>query len=348
MFSRVIPSWEQIDQFKQPLTEGERHLIKFLDENLKKDDFFQGDDLAKYNGWLIFVQPFLNGSRPDIIIFNPNVGVQIFEVKDWNLKNYSFGTQGNSRGIHAKKSPVQQVEYYKEKIYSLLVPQIGECIDNNSQSYGLIKTGVYFHKSTTVEAQGLFQHEVRDFTKFPVIGYDRLSKDYLTDVVPDSQIRQSRYWQKDWNKGLLFWLNPPFHSMDQGVPLTLTNEQKKFAEPKLGHYRVRGVAGSGKTQIIAYRASKLVSQGYRVLILTFNLTLVHLIHDMVQKSPFNFSWHNLTITYFHGFCKDILNEFGEKWPIAEDDENLFIEVVSQKVIETLRSNRYDGSILTCV
>ena len=31
-FSRVIPSWEQIEQFKQPLTEGERYLLKFLDE----------------------------------------------------------------------------------------------------------------------------------------------------------------------------------------------------------------------------------------------------------------------------------------------------------------------------
>ena len=40
-FSRVIPSWEQIEQFKQPLTEDERYLLKFLDDNLKKDDLFQ-------------------------------------------------------------------------------------------------------------------------------------------------------------------------------------------------------------------------------------------------------------------------------------------------------------------
>ena len=34
MFSRVIPSWEHISQFRQPLTEGEECLLKFLDDNL--------------------------------------------------------------------------------------------------------------------------------------------------------------------------------------------------------------------------------------------------------------------------------------------------------------------------
>ena len=93
--------------------------------------------------------------------------------------------------------------------------------------------------------------------------------------------------------------------------LLLSDDQKKFAEPQSGHYRVRGVAGSGKTQVLAYRASELASQGYRVLVLTFNLTLWHFIRDMVQRSPFAFHWHNLTITYFHGLCKDIFNDFEE-------------------------------------
>src|ERR1700730_5251423 len=169
MFSRVIPTWEQIEQFKQPLTEGERHLLKFLDDHLKKDDLFQTDDLTKYNGWLIFVQPFLNGCRPDIVILHPYIGVQIFEVKDWNLGNYSFKSKANGdksyeafcvsdgRGTYPTKSPVKQVEYYKEKIAGQLIPQIGEGFDTNVQQYGLIKTSVYFHKSTTAQAQDLFK-----------------------------------------------------------------------------------------------------------------------------------------------------------------------------------------------
>jgi len=124
MFSRLIPSWEHIINFKQPLTEGESCLLRFLDENLKKDNNFkENDDLVNYNGWLIFVQPFLNGCRPDIIIFNPIVGIQIIEVKDWNLDNYFFEKDDfgkwdffvtDSRGKYAIKSPIKQVEHYKQ------------------------------------------------------------------------------------------------------------------------------------------------------------------------------------------------------------------------------------------
>jgi hypothetical protein len=56
---RVIPSWDILNSLKQPLTSGERALIGFLDNHLTKDSNFSGDDLTKYNGWLIFVQPFL-------------------------------------------------------------------------------------------------------------------------------------------------------------------------------------------------------------------------------------------------------------------------------------------------
>lgn len=352
MFSRLIPSWEHIKDFKQPLTEGENYLLKFLDETLKKDESFnEGGDLTKYNGWLIFVQPFLNGSRPDIIIFNPNVGVQIIEVKDWNLNNYSFEKNSagkwdfcvsDSKGTYPIKSPIRQVEYYKEKLTGQLIPQIGEEIDKNVQRYGLIKTSIYFHKATTEQAQELFKIQIKNFTYFPVFGRNTLSVTNLRQIVPDSYLPQSYYWTRDWNKEILFWLNPPFHSIEQGISLTLNNYQKKFAEPQKGHYRVRGVAGSGKTQVLAYRAGNLASQGYRVLILSFNITLWHYIRDMVSRSPFSFSWDKFTFGHFHGFCKDILNEFGEKWPSESGaSEATFREIVPNKVLEVIKRGPYE-------
>lgn len=346
MFSRVIPSWEQIRNWHQPLTEGELYLLQFLDENLERDDFIQGNDLTEYKGWLIFVQPYLNGCRPDIIIFHPHIGVQIFEVKDWNLFNYFFQNGrfyvSDGRGAYPKKSPVRQVEYYKEKIAEQLIPQIGESIDSNPLQYGLIKTAIYFHKSTTAEVQATFRGQ--QYTKFPLIGYDGLVEGNLNAVVPDSYLRQSKYWRREWNKQILFWLQPPFHAIEQSTFLTFIADQRKFAEPRSGHHRVRGVAGSGKTQVLAYRASALASLKKRVLVLTYNKTLCHYVHDMVQRSPYAFHWRYLTITHFHGFCKDILNQFGEEWPKDEedeDDESLFREVVPNKVLATIMGNEYE-------
>lgn len=352
MFSRLIPSWENINNFKQPLTEGEDYLLKFLDQNLKKDETFQeGGDLTKYNGWLIFVQPFLNGSRPDVIVFHPNIGVQIIEVKDWNLYNYKFDTNKlgkwdfyvtDNKGSYPIKSPVKQVEYYKKKLTGQLIPQIGEEIDKNVQRYGLIKTSIYFHKATTEQAQELFKNQVKNYAYFPVFGKNTLTATNLRQIIPDSYLQQSYYWTRDWNKEVLFWLNPPFHSLEQGTRLSLNTYQKKFAEPQKGHYRVRGVAGSGKTQVLAYRAGNLASQGYRVLILSFNITLWHYIRDMVQRSPFGFGWDRFTFNHFHGFCKDILNEFGEKWPTESgDDEATFREIVPNKVLEVIQRGSYE-------
>ena len=270
MFSRVIPNWGIIKDFTQPLTEGEIVLLKYLDENLQKDNYFkEGNSLEKYTGWLIFAQPYLNGSRPDIIIFHPKVGVQIFEVKDWNLDNYSFqkNEKGNlrfcvtdNRGTYEIKSPIKQVEYYHEKITGLLVPQIGELIDENERNYGLVRTALYFQNAKTEEVQNLFRVKIKDFNKMPAFGKDALKKENLRKIVPNSYLRNSYYWREEWNKEILFWLTPPFHSLEQTTKLTLNDDQKKFAGPQSGHHRVRGGAGSGKTQVLAYRAGKLASQ----------------------------------------------------------------------------------------
>jgi hypothetical protein len=348
---RVIPSWNILNSLKQPLTNGERALIEFLDNHLTKDHNFNGDDLTKYNGWLIFVQPFLNGCRPDVVIVNPFVGIQIIVVKDWDLINYSFEKKDSGKfefcvhdrnGSYPIKSPIHQVEYYKEKLSGQLIPQLGEAIDSDQRKFGLIKTSVYFHKARTETAQELFKRQVSNFDYFPIIGYDLLSNTNIRKIVPDSYLTKSYYWNSDWNKEVLFWLNPPFHSIEQTVRLTLNKYQKLFAEPKTGHYRVRGVAGSGKTQVLAYRAGELASKGFRVLILSFNITLWHYIRDMVQRSPFEFEWNRFTFNHFHGFCKDILNEFGEKWPSEYgDDESIFREVVPSKVISVLSKGDYE-------
>ena len=359
MSNRIFPTLEQIKEFKQPLTEGELYLLHFLDQNLSKDENFQDNgELTNYNGWLIFVQPFLNGSRPDIIIFNPKVGVQIFEVKDWNLNNYSYKrdnsnkldfTVNDSKGTYKIKSPIKQVEYYKEKLSGQLIPQLGEEMDKDIKKYGLIKTSVYFHNATTESAQDLFKQENINFVYFPIFGRNSVKSSNLRQIVPDSYLSNSYYWVKDWNKEILFWLNPPFHSIEQGIRLTLNTYQKKFAEPITGHYRVRGVAGSGKTQVLAHRAGNLASQGYRVLILSFNITLWHYIRDMVQRSPYAFSWKNFTFGHFHGFCKDILNEFGEKWPSeTADSETTFRDIVPNKVLEVIQRGdfvKYDAILI---
>lgn len=367
MTDRIYPNWQQIKDQHQPLTDGELCLLKYLDKFLPRDNAWQeNQSLNKYNGWLIFVQPYLNGNRPDIIIFNPFVGGMVIEVKDWDLKHYSWETiqkgkyskdvlkVSDSRGSYKIKSPLTQVIHYKEIIIGQLVPLIGERVDKNKAAYGLFKVGCYFHKSKTHKAQTFFEKKVKNFNKFPVFGFDFLnSPDNLEKIVPDVVYKKSNYWDRDWNKELLFWFKPPFHSIEQGTPLRLRAEQIKIAEPSSGHYRVKGVAGSGKTQALAYRAAKLASQGKSVLVISYNITLWHYIKDMVSRAPFNFSWERITFNHFHGFCRDALNEMGVEWPESPEKaafsnnhefeialETFFRSTVPDSVIEAVKHHGY--------
>lgn len=359
MENRLYPTWQQLEEQNNPLTVGEKSLIKFFDDYLPKDPNWKPapglKNLKDYKGWLIFAQPFLNGTRPDIVIFNPQVGLVIYEVKDWNLDNYEWRKGeglfvNDGRGSYPVKSPIDQVEHYKERLIGQLVPNIGESIDKNKKNFGLIKTGVYFHKARTKVCQDKLGAKIKDFKYFPFFGYDNLIENRLKEIVPDVHITSSNYWNREWNEDILFWLIPPFHSIEQGTVLKLRGNQVKVAEPNSGHFRVRGVAGSGKTQALAYRAGKLASQGYKVLIISFNITLWHYVKDMIARSPFAFSWGQFTFTHFHGFCKDRLNEFDQKWPKSDGvpTEEFFKSVVPNAVINAIQGKqqqKYDAILI---
>ncbi|WP_186292759.1 nuclease-related domain-containing DEAD/DEAH box helicase [Mucilaginibacter corticis] len=365
MSNRLYPTWEQLKDAHNPLTPGEEALLSYLDKYLPKDSNWTKDKpLSAYRGWLIFAQPFLNGSRPDIIIFHPFVGVVIYEVKDWDLNLYSREKDANGRwgklygrngsSSYQVKSPIKQVNHYKEKIIGQLVPAIGERMDKDKKAFGLIKTALYFHKSPEWKAEELFVNPEKDSSYLPILGSDSLMPGNLEKVVPDVNYSNSYFWDIAWNEELLFWFNPPFHYIEQGGPLTLKGNQEKLAMPAVGHHRARGVAGSGKTQALAYRAANLASSGLNVLIISFNITLWHYIKDMIARAPFKFKWDKITFSHFHGFCKDKLNEFGEEWPRSPEPtvfefpfeyenaiENFFKATVPNSVRQAVAGGDYD-------
>jgi len=299
MENRLYPTWDEIEKFHNPLTKGEEKLARFLDDTLPE-------------GWMVFVEPYLNGSRPDIVVFNPQVGVMIYEVKDWDLNSYHWKDKqlyvSDARGSYQIKNPRKQVNHYKKKIIGQLVPMLGEEIDKNKYAYGLVKTGIYFHKASGKDARDFYNNP-----DYPVIiGYDDLYASNLKNIVPD--ILKRKYMRDEWADEILFWLKPPFHSLEQTRDFKLTPIQKEHAEPQPGHFRLRGVTGSGKTLVVAYRAAELASQGFNVLVITFNITLWHYIKDMIARAPFKFEWSKITFNHFHGFCNDVLNDLGVPSP----------------------------------
>jgi hypothetical protein len=322
MANRLLPDWDTIKNFHNPLTEGESKIITILDELLPAN-------------WMIFAQPYLNGSRPDVVILNPRLGMTIIEVKDWDLKSYCWRNNGlcviTGNGYKNINSPVEQVKHYKDKIYDLLVPSLGKAAAKNSKAFGFIKTAIYFHRMTGKDARDFFSKS-RGSEYTSIVGYDDLEKSQINKLTRQSDAVLLGKWQDSWVDEMIFWLNPPFHSIEQTRSLELSSEQKEHAEPKSGHFRLRGVAGSGKTVIIANRAAKLASEGFRVLIITYNITLWHFIRDMVARTPYKFSWKNIDFMHFHGFCNDVLSELGYPKPSENYLDNIVLAV--EKALES--------------
>ena len=72
MTRHVDPPLDALDELPTPLTDGERQVVRLFDQKLPEE-------------WEIYVQPHLNGLRPDIVVLHPRVGIAVFEIKDWDL-----------------------------------------------------------------------------------------------------------------------------------------------------------------------------------------------------------------------------------------------------------------------
>src|SRR5690606_30014743 len=67
---KISPPLNEIERLRTPLTSGERLVLNVFHERLP-------------DGWEVYVQPHMNGLRPDFVVVHPHVGIGVFEVKDW-------------------------------------------------------------------------------------------------------------------------------------------------------------------------------------------------------------------------------------------------------------------------
>lgn len=342
--SRIFPNWEQISQLKSPLTDGELALLKFLDTHLPPK-------------WEIYNQPFLNGDRPDIVILHPEIGIMIFEVKDWNLVLYTteeteYFDPKTKKTIKYYQSyvldknherqkiinPIKQVERYRDNLFQYL-PQLANAIDENYKRLSALKVALYLHNATTYQAQEFIP--MHDKQHCIIFGRDDLNINNIRNIVPDYNREKSAFINNYWAQEIRFWLMPPYHAIEQGQKIILSSEQKRHIDTAPHqHQRLRGVAGSGKTLVIAQRAANLAFNGKKILVVTYNITLWHFIRDAISRARYGFSWELIEFNHIHGFCKNYLYENDIPFPTLEGSKNQFLDdIVPELVIASMKRGK---------
>lgn len=305
---RIEPPRNEHGHLRQPMTVGEEVVLDFFDRFLPPE-------------WEIYIQPHFNGLRPDFVLLNPEVGIGVYEVKDWNLdamhyqvRRYRTGykelwaTPHDGRSFKVE-NPFDKIRRYKEAIFNVYCPRLQQ-----KQGFGSINAGLIFPMADVDRVRELQAHFLKDNEKerrsefWPVIGRGELTRGLVGAAVPLLGREGKRYMRSEFANDLRGWLVEPDFAREQRLPLELDRTQRNLAESRTrsGYRRIRGPAGSGKSLVLAARAAKLIDEGKDVLIVTFNMTLWHYLRDLVVRArKGGVNPGRLTFTHFHDWCGDV-------------------------------------------
>jgi hypothetical protein len=276
--------------------------------------------------------------RPDFIVLHPGRGVLVLEVKDWKLSTIRTIDRTSvelltDKGLKTVANPIDQARDYALSIVNMLErdPFLVQ------QEPGRFKGHLMLPWGFGVVLTNITRKQFEDAQIDQAIPGDKvICQDEMLEAV-ESEDFQSRLWGMfNYNFGAVLTLahidrirwhlfpeirieqgnlfEPPAEQPDatQSIAEALPDivrlmdlEQEKLARNLgMGHRIIHGVAGSGKTMILAYRCIQLAqaSLGKPILVLCYNKTLAAKLRDLLaQKGVGN----DVQIRHFHGWCKDM-------------------------------------------
>jgi hypothetical protein len=278
------------------LTLGELSVAAYLDDALPA-------------GWEIYLQPHLNGLRPDIVLLHPDVGIAVIEVKDWRLGSRKIWHQDgrliseDATGHHqwVELNPLAQLDRYRREIAELY------CFGLDARA-GLAVVGgaVVFVNASTAEARALLVPPEGALT---VVGREAL-EGRVERWFPPATWEPNRLMNPRIADELRHWLIEPDFSAEQREPPELDPRQREFSSTRTdsGYRRIRGPAGAGKSLVPAARATNLQREGRDVLVVSFNHTLRAYLRDLASR--FGARTSSMTWLGFHEWAKRVLFEAG--------------------------------------
>jgi hypothetical protein len=248
--------------------------------------------------WELYVQPHMNGLRPDFILLNPMRGMILLEVKDWG------DSEKHPKAFH---SALRKVGNYEDELRHLYAPSLGGPHRAAAQAFLVLP----FHPRRRLrDAQSRDNFSTGHILTLQDLGLNFLER--MTRALP----RESPAITEAY-RDMRHWLVEPEFSAEQRRPLVLNSKQRGFVKTRTpsGLRRIRGPAGSGKSLVLAARAAELAREGKNVLVVTFNITLLNYLRDLAVRWPDPTEpsapvRRNITWLHFHGWCRRVCKTSG--------------------------------------
>lgn len=300
-------------------------------------------DALEDNAWVwhnLPVGPF--GKHPDFVALHPQQGIVVLEVKDWHLNTISGANKTHAelltdRGTISVENPFEQVRGYMFNVVNalkrdpLLVIEGGPFKGQLALPFGHC---VVFTNITRKQFEQTDLHEV-----FPP---ERcIFRDEMAERI-DSDIFREQVWkmvtkriapalslpQLDRIRALLF---PEIRVTQIALPLdepeatpaddrmlaVMDMNQELIARSMgEGHRIVRGVAGSGKTLILAFRAEQIAKAAIRpVLLLSYANGIAGRLENAMQDRGVE---DKVMVSTFHRWCGRMLRTYDLPTPNEQE------------------------------
>ncbi|MEN9377388.1 MAG: hypothetical protein RL710_2545, partial [Pseudomonadota bacterium] len=312
------------------MTSGEKRLAQRLEDKLD-DDYLLWYDVP--------MGP--KNAHPDFCVVHPRRGILVLEVKDWKLstihqadkQTWEIIPDGVPKSVI---NPLEQARQYAHQVVNALErdPQLVQPDGPHAGklafpwSYGVVFTNINRKQFEEAELQHAIEpHRV-------------LCQDEMLESVGAEEL-QSRLWdmfpymmrgvmslpQLDRVRWIMFpqvrvqTQSALFDDSDADAEMPSIMRVMDIQQEQLarslgdGHRVIHGVAGSGKTMILGYRAEYLAQASTAtskpILILCFNEPLGVKLHSVMHSKGLGGKVH---VRHFHKWCYDQLKYSGQAMP----------------------------------
>lgn len=263
---------------------------------------------------IMYIDPVINEVTVDFIIVRPNRGLLLLNVFEENLDNCQLSKDGKEISVLDKnrvvvktyQSPIELINLcqisIKDGIEELLMSTI-----ESSRNFGLIKKVVVFTANDNNKVRDFFGISSDQINYTYLFGNEFISKKSVSQglYTQIGLINSSSYFDDAVKRKIAKILSPSWHSYQEGkTGVEPKGAQKKLAVSQKAHQKISGVAGSGKTHVLAARAVNAMKRtGGDVLVLTFNITLANYLKYRLSEIREDFSWEKIDIYPYHQFFR---------------------------------------------
>lgn len=309
-------------------TPGEERFYHFLRETLHADPAI-----------LVWYLPSIEGLEADFVLYSPDCGVIVFEVKDWTADRITEATPHSVQlligtQVQSRKNPLFQVREYVNALLKRFAKD--DILSSRERGYtgrtGIpVSGGVVFPNMTRKDFRDSGFHEVmtdskilfkEDMAPGSSLCSDPTGKgvrEFLQNTFPplfSFEMTQERLDRLRWVLFPVVRIElprrvPSLAEAQQHIAILDLAQEQLARVFTCGKRLIQGPSGSGKTLVLTHQASFLkqnCDQNFRILITCYNHSLVNYIRRLLANKQTPYGPDDVEVVPFYELCSRILPE----------------------------------------